>query len=1384
MRLHGSAIILAKLFVISALSLAAIHAQTCTIETTPIAIRPGPSELIGDLNITCLPALPNDFSILVQLSDVEPIEIVNPTFATANAGALSFPGSTSSSTGVSYSVSFSITGAAGSQLRLSGIRANSAFLTEGSLVNASVTMTSSVFVYTISGSPAIAAHILPQVTIRTSNLPTGSLGKVYVQPLQALGGTLPFSNWIISSGSLPPGLSLNAATGEIAGTPTAGGTYNFGVTVKDNAGVTSLPKDLSLSVSSLPTIPTCFAIGTNLSLNAWGKTEVVGDLILTCSPSVPTTGSIIVELNTMETPPNIVPVFHPELAKISAGVSSNGIRESSNSVRFSFSGASGTTLTASGILIDATPVPPISQVTATVTLLDDDSVVLHRSDPRVIGTTLPFETPTITNPSVLSNGTIGTPYAPLTITISDPTPPMGFWVGSGTLPPGLSLDFSTGEITGVPTTVGEFHFAVRVQNGPPFYGSSPVKIFSLTITSPVAISTSSLPSGLEGSPYDSNLVATDGLAPYSNWTISNGSLPPGMALNAATGRISGIPTLSGTYPFTVTVKDSTDAQSAPAALSITVGSRPAITTSSFPNATVGRPYALTLAASGGSSIYPTWVVSSGNLPPGLTLNLSGMISGTPSAFGSFPFSITVRDGAGVVSLPKSFVLTVAPPPLTITSGSLLNGATRGVDVSYQLTANGGVAPYSWTLASGSIAPGMVLNANGLITGAPSRSGVFTFTIAVRDSRGTTASQAFSMDVAGLRIVTPPVLPTGGLGSNYSLTLTAAGAASSYQWSLASGSLPSGLTLFSNGVISGSPLFSGTATFSARATEVTPNVVGQQRAAEAFSAESAVQTFTLSVPPGISITTTSLRDGTVAAPYSQTLEARGGRSLGWSLVDGTLPGGMSLSSSGEINGTPTTFGTSTFRVRAADNSGVSDTKTFILRTVADYTRAGVLSHIAAGGEWNTAITLVNPSPFPVNVKLNFRGNDGKPLVLAIKDSQQAAIVERTIQPRGSLVLETADMSSAVLTGWADVLSSGEVTGYAVFRQKTQNGSFSEGTVQLDRAPLGSFTLPFDNTQGFATGVALSTLAETGANTIAVIIRDDAGAELGAYSLLLNANGHDSFMLPEQFGVTSAKRGSVEFRSVTNTALSGIGLRFAPNSSFTSLPTARAVQTGVFSQVASGGSWKTTLNLLNPHSTPLTVKVSLRSQNGSAWALPLKITSGADVETISTAMVERTLDPYAGLVIESEAPQSVESAGWASVNSSAPVAGFAIFRQKNGDSQHSEGTTALEKSDQRSFFLPFDNAMNFATGVALVNPIVGWTSTIKATFWDDQGSLLSTETIGLNAQGHTSFMMRDKLPATKERRGSVLFEAPTDFGVAGIGLRFSPFGTFTSVPSVQK
>jgi hypothetical protein len=276
----------------------------------------------------------------------------------------------------------------------------------------------------------------------------------------------------------------------------------------------------------------------------------------------------------------------------------------------------------------------------------------------------------------------------------------------------------------------------------------------------LVITSSSLAGGTVGYSYAQTLQVSGGTAPYS-WSITSGRLPAGLSLTQSTGVISGLATTVGTSTFTATVTDSSSPAQvtsvtpslvvAPAALSIV--------STTLANSTLGTAYAQTLQAAGGTSPY-TWSIGSGQLPLGLSLSSSGIISGIPLLSSSSNFAVTVTDsGTPIQTQSASLTIAATTPttsPLSILSSVLSNG-TAGSSYSQTLQASGGTPGYTWSIASGSLPAGLTMAATtGVISGTPSAAGASTFTAALSDNSSPvqTQSVATSITVAAAQTAGP------------------------------------------------------------------------------------------------------------------------------------------------------------------------------------------------------------------------------------------------------------------------------------------------------------------------------------------------------------------------------------------------------------------------------------------------------------------------------------------------------------------------------------------------------------------------------------------------------------------------------------------------------
>jgi len=340
----------------------------------------------------------------------------------------------------------------------------------------------------------------------------------------------------------------------------------------------------------------------------------------------------------------------------------------------------------------------------------------------------------IINPAPMAAAHINAPYSQ-SITGQGSSAIASWGIISGQLAPGLALSNSTTNaniaiISGTPTQAGSFSFTIQATD----YTLPQIATLSTTIVvdSNLTITKASLKDGEQTQPYLDTFTAVNGTAPLK-WSV-NGPLPPGLTLDATTGQVSGKPTQWGGYPYTVTVSDSKTTPQTDSGQSLVNIAQAVQIIGSLNPAYINTPYTTDLTAIGG--FYPyTWAIGSGSLPPGLTLgSAGGFIAGTPTQMGSYSFVLQVSDSASPpVVTSQSYTMNVTPTPVSVL-GNLLSPAPVNVAYHSQLPISGGTPPYTFSISSGSLPPGLSLDhSTGFIDGTPTQVGTFNFTATGQDS---------------------------------------------------------------------------------------------------------------------------------------------------------------------------------------------------------------------------------------------------------------------------------------------------------------------------------------------------------------------------------------------------------------------------------------------------------------------------------------------------------------------------------------------------------------------------------------------------------------------------------------------------------------------------
>lgn len=564
------------------------------------------------------------------------------------------------------------------------------------------------------------------------------------------------------------------------------------------------------------------------------------------------------------------------------------------------------------------------------------------------------------------------------------------------------------------------------------------------------ISSTLLPSATAGEAYSSRVMVSGGTAPYA-FSKPSGNLPPGLSLDSASGAITGTPSGTGSYSFAIGVTDSVTGYSE-REYSIDLVPTLQITTTTLPFTSFPDPnYNASLKATGGKGAL-SFALVSGSLPYSLVLDATGTISTYTAAgmplppppgtmlTGNFDFSVQVTDSTGRVTQ-NTFVMNSAAA--LALSGTLNTGRVNS-PYSSSLTASGGYAALTWSVAGGTLPAGFTLSpATGVISGQPAGTGSYPLKITVTDSVGRAVTKSFTLNVSAPLAVTSSTLPAGYLSSPYSQNIQTTGGTAPLGFSF-SGSLPAGLLLeAATGVISGTPSAAGFSNLGVTVTDSSNPPV------------SVTATVSLRIWSALSITTSAIAGGTQKVAFSSTLNGVGGaQPLSWSIASGALPGAVSLDPvTGTLSGTPGDCGTFNFTARLTDSAalpksvdkplalsiacapinascGAADSAVFATAPTTNLCSAGIASTMTGAGPWQWSCageyggTAASCSALPgVPLSLSFAGNGAGSVSGALTCTSGSACASQAFVAGAKLDLLASPNAISTFSGWSGACSGG-------------------------------------------------------------------------------------------------------------------------------------------------------------------------------------------------------------------------------------------------------------------------------------------------------------------------------------------------------------------------
>jgi hypothetical protein len=769
-------------------------------------------------------------------------------------------------------------------------------------------------------------------SITSAPPPNGTVGVAY--SFTFTSNMTPTVTWALSAGTWPPGLTLNAASGVLSGTPTTSGSY---------------PITIGASNTNGNTASQTFTMQVDLGV-----------------PGSPTAGSA--------TPGNgtaTVTFFAgPSGASAITGYTVTCVA----------AGQPNRTGTGSASPITVTTMTNGVQYSCTVTATNAQGT----SNPSNAVLVTPANAGPTCNVASPPGGSVGSPYSASVSATGSPAPT--FAVSSGALPGGLSLNATSGAITGTPNAGGTFTGVVTATNSG---GSCPIN-FSITIgaTVPGAPTIGTGTPGTNSATISFTPPASNGGSAITRYTATCGAQSQQGASSpiTVTGLASGV-----SVSCSVKANNAVGSSAASGSVSVTPTGVPAFTSGAAPGGTFNVAYSHTFTASGSPA--PTFTLTSGALPGGLSLASNGTLSGTPNASGTFTGIVTATNSAG--SATQNFSIAIAA---TVPGAPVIGSATPGsgqATISFTAPAsNGGsaITGYTATCNPGGFTgtgAGSPITVAGLTAGT-----TYTCSVTATNGAGTSAaSGTVSVVPVSGPAFTSAAPPGGTFGSAYAHVYTASGSPVP-TFGLTAGAFPPGLTL-SGPNLAGTPTATGTFTGTVTATNsggstpqnfsitIAPAVPGAPtigaatpgigQATIAFTAPAsdggaAITSFTATCNPGAlsapgaasPITVTGLTNGTAytcsvrannsagsgaasgtvgvtpgaapaftsAAPaggtynvaYSHTYTASGAPAATFAVTSGALPPGLTLASGGALTGTPSAGGTFTGVVTASNSLG--------------------------------------------------------------------------------------------------------------------------------------------------------------------------------------------------------------------------------------------------------------------------------------------------------------------------------------------------------------------------------------------------------------------------------------------------------------------------------
>jgi hypothetical protein len=794
---------------------------------------------------------------------------------------------------------------------------------------------------------SIAAAPTPVIT--SPSIMNGWVGVPFTYQITATNNPVTFGSTTID------GVSCNAATGVISGTPVAAGIYTMNETATRYGSTGSQYGAIWVYAFAPPVIQGSSTASDTVGYylqeqlfatnggQSWTATGLPAGLSISSSgliSGVPTSAGTVTATAAATNPAGtgtlaITFTINPPAPVITSATAALATEYSPFTYQITATN-SPTSYTATNLPTGVTVNTATGLISGTPTVYGYGYVTITATNAGGTGTnsfTLTIaQVPPVITSATAATTTVGAAFSYQITATGAPI----FSYNATSLPAGLTVNPATGLISGTATASGSYPVTVVAVN-PAGPGSQTVTI---TVLPPAPVITSATAAAASyGAPFSYQITATSSPTSY---TATN--LPPGVTVNTATGLISGAPTVTGTGTVTITATNAGGTGTGSFLLTISALAPPVITSPTSASATMGVAFTYQITATNSPTSY-----TATNLPPGVTLNAAtGLISGAPTVTGMGTVTLTATNAGGTGS--GSFVISIAggvtPPAITSAAGA--SGATYSA-FSYTITATNSPTSYSAT----NVPAGLSVNmSTGVISGTPTAVGTTIMTVYAYNAGGN-GSRAVTVTISAgspnAPTITSAASATGNEGTSFLYTITTSPAATSF----AATGLPTGFTLnTANGMISASPSLTGTFTVGLSATN---------------SYGTGTKTLTLTLLPPLA-TITSANPVYEQVGHAMTYQITTSYPA-TSYSAASLPAGLSLNpSTGLITGTPTTAGSLGYSLTAIDAGGSSTRVTTFVTAAANAPTITSASSAAAtsGLTFSYQITATNsPTSYSVS-----------------------------------------------------------------------------------------------------------------------------------------------------------------------------------------------------------------------------------------------------------------------------------------------------------------------------------------------------------------------------------------------------------------------------------